>query len=174
MLRMPEFREYKKFYSTFESTGWPEFVHGIIRSAIKIANSIKQGCSCLIHCSDGWDRASQLTAFSQLLIDPYYRTIKGYMTLIEKDFLSFGHQFKYRNGYYSGKEFHEDQNSPIFLQYLDATHPLLVQYPMYFEFNMNFLLYIANHINSGKYGTFLYNHERERDEKEAKMKTMSI
>ena len=174
MLRMPEFREYKKFYSTFESTGWPEFVHGIIRSAIKIANSIKQGCSCLIHCSDGWDRASQLTAFSQLLIDPYYRTIKGYMTLIEKDFLSFGHQFKYRNGYYSGKEFHEDQNSPIFLQYLDATHQLLVQYPMYFEFNMNFLLYIANHINSGKYGTFLYNHERERDEKEAKMKTMSI
>ena len=45
---------------------------------------------------------------------------------------------------------------------------------MYFEFNMKFLIYIANNINSGKYGTFLYNNEKERDEKEARTKTMSI
>ena len=117
---------------------------------------------------------AQLTAFSQMLVDPYYRTIRGYMTLIEKDFLSFGHQFRYRNGYYSKEEVHEDQNSPIVLQYLDATHQLLVNYPMYFEFNMKFLIFIANNLNSGKYGTFLYNHEKERDEKEARTKTMSI
>ena len=29
----------------------------------------------LVHCSDGWDRTPQLTALSQLLLDPYYRTI---------------------------------------------------------------------------------------------------
>ena len=96
------------------------------------------------------------------------------MILIEKDFLSFGHQFQIRNGYYSDKDYKEDQNSPILLQYLDATHQLLVNYPMYFEFNMKFLVYIANNLNSGKYGTFLYNNERERDEKEARTKTMSI
>lgn len=174
MLKEKDFRETKKFHSSFESSGWPEFIYGIIKSSTEIALSVKQGYSCLIHCSDGWDRASQLTAFSQMLVDPYYRTIRGYMTLIEKDFLSFGHQFKYRNGYYNQKEVHEDQNSPILLQYLDATHQLLVNYPMYFEFNMKFLVYIANNLNSGKYGTFLYNNERERDEKEARTKTMSI
>ena len=139
-----------------------------------IAQNVKSGRSTLIHCSDGWDRASQLTAFSQMLIDPYYRTIRGYITLIEKDFVSFGHQFRYRNGYFTSKEAHEDQNSPIFLQYLDATHQLLVQYPMYFEFNMDFLLFIANNINNGLYGTFLYNHEHERDVQEARTKTVSI
>ena len=174
MLKSPDFRENKKFYSGFESSTWPEFIFGIIKSGIRIATSVKEGYSCLIHCSDGWDRASQLTAFSQLLVDPYFRTLKGYMILIEKDFLSFGHQFQIRNGYYSDKDYKEDQNSPILLQYLDATHQLLVNYPMYFEFNMDFLIFVANNINSGKYGTFLYNHEKDRDAKDARKKTMSI
>ena len=128
--------------------------------------------SVLVHCSDGWDRASQVTAFSQLLIDPFYRTIKGYMILIEKDFVSFGHQFRYRNGYCSKEEVNENQESPILLQYLDATQQLLVQYPMYFEFNMKFLVYIANNIKSGLFGTFLFNNESEREKREAKKNTI--
>ena len=173
LLKYNRFSEDKKFLSNFENTGWPNFIYGIIRASINIAYSIRKGCSVLIHCSDGWDRCSQLTAFSQLLIDPYFRTIRGYMTLIEKDFLYFGHQFKLRNGYYSKEEHSENQSSPILLQYLDATHQLLVQYPMYFEFNMKFLLFIANSINCGLYGTFLYNNEKEREQKNAKTNTMS-
>ena len=173
MLKYNRFNEDTKFLSNFESSGWPNFIYGIIRASINIALSVRQGYSVLIHCSDGWDRCSQLTAFSQILIDPYFRTIKGYMKLIEKDFLFFGHQFKLRNGYYSKEEKDENQNSPILLQYIDATHQLLVQYPMYFEFNMKFLLFIANSINCGLYGTFLYNNEKEREVKNAKTNTMS-
>ena len=173
MLKNNNFYNNKKFFSSFEGTNWPNFVYGIIQASINVAKEVKNGHSVLIHCSDGWDRASQVTAFSQLLIDPYYRTIKGYMTLIEKDFVSFGHQFRFRNGYYSKEESNENQQSPILLQYLDATHQLLVQYPMYFEFNMKFLIFIANSINSGLYGTFLYNNEKEREEKQAKQNTMS-
>jgi hypothetical protein len=173
ILKNNNFINNKSFFSSFEKTNWPNFIFGIIQASINVASSIKNGYSVLIHCSDGWDRASQVTAFSQLLIDPYYRTIRGYMTLIEKDFVSFGHQFRYRNGYYSKEENNENQQSPILLQYLDATHQLLVQYPMYFEFNMKFLLFIANNINSGLYGTFLYNNEKERETKKAKQNTMS-
>ena len=173
MLKSNRFYEDRKFFSNFDSSGWPSFIYGIIRASVNIASSVRHGYSVLIHCSDGWDRCSQLTSFSQLLIDPYFRTIRGYMTLIEKDFLTFGHQFRLRNGYYSKEEHNENQSSPILLQYLDATHQLLVQYPMYFEFNMKFLLFIANSINSGLYGTFLYNNEKERETKNAKIKTMS-
>ena len=174
LLKNPKLYEYNKYLSSLESSGWPDFIYLLIRAGLKVAKSVKIGYSCLIHCSDGWDRASQLTAFSQLLIDPFYRTIKGYMILIEKDFLSFGHQFKIRNGYYKKTEYKDNQNSPILLQFLDATHQLLVNYPMYFEFNMKFLLFICNNINSGKYGTFLFNCEKEREEKMANGKTMSI
>ena len=31
----------------------------------------------LLHCSDGWDRTSQLAALSQICLDPYYRTFEG-------------------------------------------------------------------------------------------------
>ena len=94
MLKSNRFIENKSFFANFENSGWPSFIFGIILASINIASAVRKGYSVLIHCSDGWDRCSQLTAFSQLLIDPYFRTIKGYMTLIEKDFLSFGHQFK--------------------------------------------------------------------------------
>ena len=173
LLKNNDFYNNKKFFSSFESSSWPNFVYRIIEASTNVALSVKNGHSVLIHCSDGWDRASQITAFSQLLIDPYFRTIRGYMTLIEKDFVSFGHQFRYRNGYYSKEEVGENQQSPILLQYLDATQQLLTQYPMYFEFNMKFLLFIANSINSGLYGTFLYNNEKEREEKQVKQNTMS-
>lgn len=33
----------------------------------------------LVHCSDGWDRTAQVCALGSLLMDPYYRTIKGFM-----------------------------------------------------------------------------------------------
>ena len=174
MLKNNNFYMNKKFLSNLEATGWPNFIYGIINASMNVATAVKNGYSVLIHCSDGWDRASQVTAFSQLLIDPFYRTIKGYMILIEKDFLSYGHQFRYRNGYCSKEEVHENQESPILLQYLDATQQLLVQYPMYFEFNMKFLVFIANNIRSGLFGTFLFNNENEREKEQAKKNTMSI
>lgn len=66
----------------------------IIVRAIHLANS-----HVLIHCSDGWDRTSQLSAVSQLCLDPYYRTMEGFAVLVEKDWVSFGHHFEARYGH---------------------------------------------------------------------------
>ena len=38
-----------------------------------------EGASVLVHCSDGWDRTAQVCSLGSLLMDPYYRTIKGFM-----------------------------------------------------------------------------------------------
>lgn len=40
-----------------------------------------EGASVLVHCSDGWDRTAQVCSLGALLMDPYYRTIKGFMVM---------------------------------------------------------------------------------------------
>ena len=67
-----------------------------------------------VHCSDGWDRTAQLSSLSQLLLDPYYRTIEGFGVLVEKDWLSFGHMFDKRCGSLDKRS--TDETSPVFVQ----------------------------------------------------------
>jgi myotubularin-related protein 6/7/8 len=67
----------------------------------------------LIHCSDGWDRTSQLSALSQVCLDPYYRTLEGFIVLVEKDWLAFGHMFRYRSGFLSSEKWFQIENERI-------------------------------------------------------------
>ena len=50
------------------------------QGSIMIARYMKlrQG-NALVHCSDGWDRTSQLTSLTQLMMDYHYRTVSGFM-----------------------------------------------------------------------------------------------
>lgn len=50
----------------------------LLKGAVTIARFVDKGAAALVHCSDGWDRTSQLTSLAQLLLDPFYRTITGF------------------------------------------------------------------------------------------------
>ena len=159
------------------TTSWYETIILILKSGFQIYNSITEKSTVLIHCSDGWDRTAQLSAISQLLLDKYFRTLEGFICLIEKDWLSFGHQFRYRNGFYSQidpESSKESEFSPIFVQWLDCVYQLMCQNYSKFEFNFNLLSFLANEIYTGKFGTFLFNSEKERENYKAKAKTISI
>ena len=162
-----------KFWSAVDNTGWFTFVYLLLKNADEISKKLQENNSVLIHCSDGWDRTSQLSALSQILLDPFFRTINGFAILIEKDWLSFGHQFALRNGI-NTKQSSEDQSSPIFLQFLDAVHQLLLQYPNSFEFNEKFLIFLAKVHNLNLYGTFMFNNDKHRATNNAKEKTISV
>jgi len=87
-------------------SGWLRHLGGVIEGTALIVKNVHINSShVLIHCSDGWDRTSQLSAMSQLCLDPYYRTIRGFQVLIEKDWLSFGHKFLDRCGHLSSEKF---------------------------------------------------------------------
>lgn len=119
------------------------------------------------------DRTSQLTALSMLLLDPYYRTLKGFEVLIEKEWLSFGHKFQQRIGH--GDKDHSDADrSPVFLQFIDCVWQISQQFPHALEFNEHFLITILDHLYSCRFGTFLYNTERERVTEELKKRTVSL
>eukprot|EP01084_Bolivina_argentea_P205135 350491_1 len=84
---------------------WFKHMAKIIQYSQKIANLIdKYKHSVLIHCTDGWDRTSQICCLTQLLLDPYYRTFEGFLILIQKEWLWFSHKFGDRNVNYFGRK----------------------------------------------------------------------
>lgn len=87
-------------------SGWLRHISAIMEGTVIIVRNVHINSShVLIHCSDGWDRTSQLSAMSQLCLDPFYRTIRGFQILIEKDWVSFGHRFLDRCGHLSSEKF---------------------------------------------------------------------
>lgn len=87
-------------------TGWLRHISGILEGTHIIVRNVHVNNShVLIHCSDGWDRTSQLSSIAQLCLDPFYRTIRGFQILIEKDWVSFGHKFLDRCGHLSSEKF---------------------------------------------------------------------
>lgn len=78
-------------------TLWLNHVSIILQAIDRITKSIHfNNTNVVIHCSDGWDRTSQVSALLQLCLDPYYRSMKGFMVLIEKEWVSFGFKFATR------------------------------------------------------------------------------
>lgn len=107
-------------------TKWLQHLSSVLRGSLRCAEYLMKGDPVLIHCSDGWDRTSQLTCLAQLLVDPEYRTIYGFKSLIYKDFIAFGHMFRTRGGGV-GLVPDVNQESPIFVQFLDAVWQVLLE-----------------------------------------------
>jgi hypothetical protein len=95
-------------------SGWLKHIANLLDGAALIARQVGlQHSHVLIHCSDGWDRTSQLSALSQICLDPYYRTLEGFMILVEKDWLSFGHMFRHRSGFLSSERWFATQHDGL-------------------------------------------------------------
>ncbi|XP_023489700.1 phosphatidylinositol-3,5-bisphosphate 3-phosphatase MTMR8 isoform X2 [Equus przewalskii] len=161
-----------EFLSGLESSGWLRHIKAIMDAGIFIAKAVKvEKANVLVHCSDGWDRTAQVCSVASILLDPFYRTFKGLMILIEKEWISMGHKFSQRCGHLDGDA---KEVSPIFTQFLDCIWQLMEQFPCAFEFNENFLLEIHDHIFSCQFGNFLGNCQKDREDLRVYEKTHSV
>ncbi|XVE99136.1 hypothetical protein REPUB_Repub03eG0171100 [Reevesia pubescens] len=199
--------------STLGDSGWLIHVQSVLAGSAWIAARVAlESASVLVHCSDGWDRTSQLVSLANLMLDPYYRTFTGFQALVEKDWLAFGHPFSDRVGMPSisgtsleltrqsstgsfssspmrqssgsftpqaSNSSHAQNNySPIFLQlhiltyiygysineWVDCVSQLLRMYPFAFEFSSTFLVDFLDRVLSCRFGNFLCNSEKERQQ----------
>ncbi len=159
--------------SLVEATGWLNHVRSILCASITVARYIGlNGFPVLVHCSDGWDRTSQVCALSQILLDPFFRTISGLQLLIEKDWVSFGHKFMKRIGHGSDED--SEERAPCFLLFIDCIWQLIHIFPKMFEFNENFLVCIADSVLCCKYGTFLCDSEAYQKQMLLEQKSISL
>ncbi|CAD5206414.1 unnamed protein product [Bursaphelenchus okinawaensis] len=166
--------DHKHFYKLIDESRWLHHLQTILQgSRMCVQEVLIHKKSVLVHCSDGWDRTAQVTALSMLLLDPYYRTIEGFAVLIEKEWCSFGHKFAHRVGH--GEDKHsDDERSPIFLQFIDCVWQLFNLFTSAFEFNVKLLKTVLDELYACRFGTFLYNSEKERRDLDVKSTTVSL
>ena len=65
------------FFSMLEQSHWLDYISQLLRVTNEVVEAIAvKRQPVLVHCSDGWDRTTQVVALAELLLDPYYRTIE--------------------------------------------------------------------------------------------------
>ena len=63
------------FIEVLGESGWIDYLYLILTGAKEMAQNMMNGTNVVVHCSDGWDRTSQLSSLTQIILDPYFRTI---------------------------------------------------------------------------------------------------
>ncbi|KAF4669962.1 Myotubularin- protein 1 [Perkinsus chesapeaki] len=153
---------------------WSELIQTLLHASLLVVKTLMDDRPVLVHCSDGWDRTSQIVCLAMLIMDPFYRTTIGFSHLIQKA-RALGscpwHRFHTRqaNGHSP-----TDQYSPIFLQFLHCVWQLMAQLPGAFEFNEQFLLFLIDCSYDLRFGTFLYDSEMERVHHNVEGRTLGL
>ena len=156
--RLSEASSLEDYYRALHESRWPVYVQSLIAASKVVADHLERGDPCFVHCSDGWDRTPQICALAQLIVDPYYRTLRGFAVLIEKDFCAFGHPFETRHGLSKG----EGEAGPVFDQFLEAVLQLRRGAPASFEFTEALLALLKDAVYSRFFGNFLRDSDAER------------
>lgn len=160
------------YLTGLENSGWLRHIKAVMDAGVFLAKAVvDEKASVLVHCSDGWDRTAQVCSLACLLLDPYYRTIKGLMVLIEKEWISMGHKFTHRCGHLDGDA---KEVSPVFTQFIECVWQLSEQFPSVFQFNERFLIHIHDQVYACQYGNFLGNCQKERQEMRLHERTFSV
>jgi len=77
-------------------------------------------------------------------------------------------------GQRSDKKKKRDIFASYFVQFVECVWQLWNQFPSFFEFNEEFLLFVADCVFNARFGTFLFDSEKQRVSENAKEKTISL
>lgn len=167
----------RKSLERLESDGWLasdwlKHIYAVMDVSNKVKQAVQEGKTVIVHCSDGWDRTSQVCSGAALMLCARYRTFDGFLSLINKDWICFGHKCADRLNL--SAENNPSEASPIFLQFLEFVYQLIQQYPRAFEFNTSFLVEIYEKVIACNFGDFIGNSVKHRTEIGIYEKTNSL
>ncbi|NWR24241.1 MTMRB protein, partial [Emberiza fucata] len=101
-----------------------------------------------------------LASLVQLLGDPHARSLRGFQSLVQREWVAAGHPFPRRLGLRCQDSPREE--APVFLLFLDCTWQLLWQFPLDFGFTEAFLLALHDSSFSPDCSTFRFSCQRQR------------
>ncbi|XP_017373692.1 myotubularin-related protein 10 isoform X1 [Cebus imitator] len=149
----------EKWLSSLENTRWLEYVRAFLKHSAELVYMLEsKHLSVVLQEEEGRDLSCLVASLVQVMLDPYFRTIVGFQSLIQKEWVMAGYQFLDRCNHLKRSE----KESPLFLLFLDATWQLLEQYPAAFEFSETYLAVLYDSTRISLFGTFLFNSPHQR------------
>ncbi|XP_065585215.1 myotubularin-related protein 11 isoform X2 [Cyrtonyx montezumae] len=150
----------EKWLSALEGTRWLEHVRACLRKAVEVASLLAgRQCSVVLQEPSDSDLSCLLASLVQLLADPHARTVRGFQSLIQREWVAAGHPFPQRLGLRGDSPREE---SPVFLLFLDCAWQLLRQFPAAFGFTEAYLLALHDSAFLPYCSTFLFSCQRQR------------
>ncbi|XP_010983653.3 myotubularin-related protein 10 isoform X1 [Camelus dromedarius] len=149
----------EKWLSSLENTRWLEYVRAFLKHSAELVYTLEsKRLSVVLQEEEGRDLSCIVASLVQVMLDPYFRTITGFQSLIQKEWVMAGYQFLDRCNHLKRSE----KESPLFLLFLDATWQLLEQCPAAFEFSEAYLAVLHDSTRVPLFGTFLFNCPHQR------------
>ncbi|EMP41478.1 Myotubularin-related protein 10-B [Chelonia mydas] len=149
----------EKWLSSLENTRWLEYVRSFLKHSAELVYMLdSKHVSVVLQEDEGRDLSCFVASLIQVMLDPYFRTIVGFQSLIQKEWVMAGYQFLDRCNHLK----RADKESPLFLMFLDSIWQLLEQYPSAFEFSETYLTILYDSTRISLFGTFLFNCPHQR------------
>ncbi|XP_039642392.1 myotubularin-related protein 9-like isoform X7 [Perca fluviatilis] len=158
-----EYHNMDRWLSKLENSKWLSHVQTALSTAGLLAECVERdGHSVLVYGSEGKDSTLLISTLAQLIMDPYCRTLEGFLALLEREWVQAGHPFQQRCAHSAYSHARLQQESPVFLLLLDCVWQLWRQFPLALGFSEALLLRLATEAYASNYGTFLCNSHQER------------
>ncbi|XP_069780282.1 myotubularin-related protein 12 isoform X2 [Narcine bancroftii] len=149
-----------KWLTTIENANWLEVIRQCLKKALDIVECLEhKNTSVLLVEENGCDLCCVIASLVQVIIDPHFRTITGFQSLIQKEWLMGSHCFLDRCNHLRGN----DKEAPVFLLFLECIWQLLQQYPPAFEFTETYLTILSDSMYIPIFSTFLFNSPYQKD-----------
>lgn len=149
-----------KYLTLLEKTNWLFYVSLCLRYSREASETMRKGTTVVLQENNARDLCCIISSLTQILLDPLYRTIDGFQSLIQKEWVALDHPFLNRLGHIvvAGT----DEESPLLLLFLDCVWQLLQQFPEEFEYSQTYLTTLWDSAFLPIFDTFQFNSEFDR------------
>ncbi|XP_029947478.1 myotubularin-related protein 10 isoform X2 [Salarias fasciatus] len=150
----------ERWLSTIENSRWLEYVRAFLRNSAEIVFHMDgRNVSVVLQEEEDRDLSCVVSSLVQLMLDPHYRSLIGFQSLVQKEWVMAGHRFLDRCNHLKKND---NKESPLFMLFLDCVWQMMNQYPAAFEFTETYLTVLSDSMWIPLFSTFLFSSPKQR------------
>ncbi|KAM9861355.1 myotubularin-related protein 10 [Aulostomus maculatus] len=150
----------ERWLSSIENSRWLEYVRAFLRHSAEMVYHLDgKNSSVILQEEEDRDLNCVVSSLVQLMLDPHYRSLVGFQSLVQKEWVMAGHRFLDRCNHLKKND---KEESPLFMLFLDCVWQMMNQYPAAFEFTEAYLTVLSDSMWIPLFSTFLFSSPKQR------------